>query len=97
MTIVRTRTQGNFLFKIFEKSPIELQVKLKSELVKRNLWRSFNDAQTLDTKKKGFDSETIDLCVLILITDPKISTIYGKTGVEKLFMFWAEIMEKDNE
>lgn len=94
MTIVRTRTNGNFLFRIFEKSPIELQVKLKGELVKRNLWRSFNDAQTLHTKIKNFDAEIIGLCVQILITDPVILKIWAKSDLEKLFLFWAEISDE---
>lgn len=89
--MIRTRTDGNFLWEIFSKASFSQQAKLKEELTKKKLWDSFQRIQTKATKNNSFDAEIIGICVQCLITDQEIIKRYDIPDLTKLYIFWAEI------
>lgn len=101
-SLVRTRSIGNFLWRIYSRALPYQQLEFKNKLMllsdgnEDKLWQSFMRVQTKPEKDEQFNAEIIGTMVQVFC-ETDIKTKYDLTDLEKLRLKHQRDNQKDNQ
>lgn len=101
--MVRNRTKGNFLFKVYCSADKAKQMLFKSKLYEATndltLWNKFNRFQSVEGKEDGFDAEIVGIMVQVFASE-QVRKAHYMTDLEKLVFVYESndlhILELEN-
>lgn len=99
--MVRKRTTGNWLWKIYSTATQVKQLLFKTELLelregKDTLWNSFNRTETQENKLENFNAEVVGAMVKTLL-DEEIKLKFQLTDLEKLKFKFRQIELQESQ